>query len=510
MRFSAKKYLILLLALFIACSTQPAEQPVGAKIGAALGIKDAPQSPFNLDTAAIPAVSSSGFKNLPIGVFDSGTGGLTVLEEILKYDEYNNQSNTSGSDGVPDLIKENFVYFGDMANMPYGVYPGEGKTPFLEELCVKDGLFLINSKYHTSAESFEKSEKLPAKVIVIACNTGTAYGQAPIEQMIEYAGLDIDVIGVVPSGAKGALEHFEKSDNGTVGVLATVGTVSSEAYPDFVRELAAEGNFTGTIDIVQQGGFGMAESIDSDPDYIDRGIKGHSPRDGYIGPGVGHEKFPIRLDKFDMYNFAIEGNEFLYEKSGADYSVIQLNSVRNYTRFHVTELVLKMQDQNVTLPLRAIILGCTHYPYEAEEISNHLKFLAEFRDASGTMPFAELLAGDIKLVDPAVLTARETYLALERKNALNDAGSMKSQFFISTPNRNLPGAQINDANRFVYDYKYGRQPFYAVQSGGEPPVYVLRVPMKWSTLNDATIENIRDRLPVTYDRLNAFNTDQKN
>src|SRR3954468_5284684 len=63
---------------------------------------------------------------LPIGVFDSGIGGLTVLEAILKIDAFNNKTLQPGPDGVPDLEGEEFVYLGDQANMPYGNYPARG------------------------------------------------------------------------------------------------------------------------------------------------------------------------------------------------------------------------------------------------------------------------------------------------------------------------------------------------------------------------------------------------
>ena len=57
--------------------------------------------------------------SLPIGVFDSGTGGLTVLEAMLTLDAFNNLTGAPGSDGKPDFEKEYFQYLADQANMPY-------------------------------------------------------------------------------------------------------------------------------------------------------------------------------------------------------------------------------------------------------------------------------------------------------------------------------------------------------------------------------------------------------
>jgi hypothetical protein len=60
--------------------------------------------------------------NAPIGMFDSGVGGLTVLEQMLAMDLYDNATGERHPDGRPDFERERFVYFGDQANMPYGDY----------------------------------------------------------------------------------------------------------------------------------------------------------------------------------------------------------------------------------------------------------------------------------------------------------------------------------------------------------------------------------------------------
>ncbi|MCH7415231.1 hypothetical protein MM213_17155, partial [Belliella sp. R4-6] len=60
--------------------------------------------------------------DLPIGFFDSGTGGLTILNSVLEFDEFNNAKRSFGSDGIPDFANEKFIYLADQANMPYGNY----------------------------------------------------------------------------------------------------------------------------------------------------------------------------------------------------------------------------------------------------------------------------------------------------------------------------------------------------------------------------------------------------
>src|SRR5690606_22839394 len=58
----------------------------------------------------------SDIRDFAIGVFDSGTGGLTVLDAILRHDEFSNGSGTHGPDGIPDFAREQFIYLADQAN----------------------------------------------------------------------------------------------------------------------------------------------------------------------------------------------------------------------------------------------------------------------------------------------------------------------------------------------------------------------------------------------------------
>jgi hypothetical protein len=101
--------------------------------------RSTPMSPFaSIDFAAYAGDRSQ----LPIGVFDSGIGGLTVLEAILASDLHDNKSGKPGADGIPDFQSERFIYLGDQANMPYGNYAAENKTKLLQEHVVKNMDFL--------------------------------------------------------------------------------------------------------------------------------------------------------------------------------------------------------------------------------------------------------------------------------------------------------------------------------------------------------------------------------
>lgn len=132
-------------------------------------------------------------RDLPIGVFDSGLGGLTVVREIAR-----------------QLPGEGVVYLGDTARCPYGPQP----LPEVRRYVLEIGSWLVARG---------------VKAIVVACNTGTAAGLAVAQRVF-----DLPVIGVVEPGARAAVRA---TSNRKVGVIGTVGTVDSDAYPRAVRAL---------------------------------------------------------------------------------------------------------------------------------------------------------------------------------------------------------------------------------------------------------------------------------
>ena len=131
--------------------------------------------------------------NMPIGVFDSGLGGLTVAREIMR-----------------NLPNERIVYFGDTARVPYG---SKSKNTIV--------------RYSRQIVRFLKTQDI--KAIVIACNTATALA---IDEVSEEAGMP--VIGVVEPGARMAAESTR---NGKVGVIATRATIHTHAYPNAIRRI---------------------------------------------------------------------------------------------------------------------------------------------------------------------------------------------------------------------------------------------------------------------------------
>ncbi len=127
----------------------------------------------------------------PIGVFDSGVGGLTVLKAL-----------------AAELPRERFIYLGDTARLPYGT-----KSP---ETVVRYAL-----------QAAEALADYGVKCLVIACNTASAVGLSAVSERIR----DVPVIGVIEPGAEAACLA---SRSGHIAVIATEGTVRGGAYQEAI------------------------------------------------------------------------------------------------------------------------------------------------------------------------------------------------------------------------------------------------------------------------------------
>ncbi len=130
--------------------------------------------------------------NAPIGVFDSGIGGLTVAREIMRQSP-----------------NETIVYFGDTARVPYG---SKSKKTIIT--------------YSRQIVKFLQTHEV--KAIVIACNTASAFALETLESEVS-----VPVIGVVKPGAKAAAEITQ---NGNVGIIATEGTINSGIYSTYLSK----------------------------------------------------------------------------------------------------------------------------------------------------------------------------------------------------------------------------------------------------------------------------------
>jgi glutamate racemase len=136
------------------------------------------------------------FKNYPIGVFDSGIGGLTVVKELHKI-----------------MPSEDIIYFGDTARLPYG----SKSNRLIIRYSLENSIFL-NSKN--------------VKMIVIACNTASAASSDYLRSFIK-----LPIIGVIECGALGAVRLTR---NKRVGIIGTKSTITSGAYSKTIKNLDPE------------------------------------------------------------------------------------------------------------------------------------------------------------------------------------------------------------------------------------------------------------------------------
>lgn len=152
--------------------------------------------------------------NRPIGIFDSGIGGLTVLKEIAE-----------------QLPYEDIIYFGDTARIPYGTKSRETVI-----------------KYSNQCARFLLSKNV--KAIVIACNTASALAYDELLNMF-----DVPILGVIQPGAKATVTTTK---NNKIGVIGTTATINSDAYQSAIRRQNKSAEVIGVacplfVQIVEDG-----------------------------------------------------------------------------------------------------------------------------------------------------------------------------------------------------------------------------------------------------------------
>ncbi len=162
-------------------------------------------------------------RSLPIGVFDSGVGGLTVAGQIRRL-----------------LPGEDLIYLGDTARVPYGTKSPETVVRFACE----DARFLVGQG---------------VKAVVVACNTASAWALAALE-----ARFSVPVFGVIQPGA---LQALEKTRNLRIGVIGTNATIRSKAYERAILERNPEARvFTRScpllVPMVEEGWLNHAVTLE--------------------------------------------------------------------------------------------------------------------------------------------------------------------------------------------------------------------------------------------------------
>jgi glutamate racemase len=251
--------------------------------------------------------------DLPIGVFDSGLGGLTVAGEIMR-----------------TLPHESVLYVGDTARCPYG------PRPLLEvrEFVLQIGAWLAQRH---------------VKMLVVACNTGTAAGLAAAQRTF-----DVPVIGVVEPGARAAVKS---TLNRKVGVIGTVGTIESGAYSSAVRALDA----------------GVTVFSVATPKFVEIVEQGLQ-----MGPGSLEDVFAESADVFVRPTFYEIARDYLdpLKRTGID----------------------------------TLVLGCTHFPLLAPAIRQVMG--RKVRIISSAEEIARDVAGTLKVrrtLAPAANVARHSF-----------------------------------------------------------------------------------------------------
>ncbi|MCF0229944.1 MAG: glutamate racemase [Parasporobacterium sp.] len=168
--------------------------------------------------------------NLPIGVFDSGFGGLTVAREIFR-----------------NLPNEKIIYYGDTARVPYGNKSQDTVIRYSKQI----SRFLISKG---------------VKAIVIACNTASALALDAVQ-----ASCSIPVIGVVKPGADAAVRA---SASGRIGIIGTSGTIASGLYDRYIKELLPSAQVFGKacplfVHLVEEGMIDDSVTVEMIHRYLD-------------------------------------------------------------------------------------------------------------------------------------------------------------------------------------------------------------------------------------------------
>lgn len=190
----------------------------------------------------------------PIGIFDSGVGGLTVAKEV--------------SERLP---QEHIAYVGDEIHVPYGDRPPE----VIRSYALGITRFLI--------------DKCGAKMVIMACNMSSALALDPAREMFP----GVPILGVIEAGSRAAVRT---SEDGRVGVLATQGTVNTRAYTKALSRLTPDADVHEQacprfVPIIESGQADSAEARDAVAEYT-RPLK----LGGYRTVVLGCTHYPFLAD----------------------------------------------------------------------------------------------------------------------------------------------------------------------------------------------------------------------
>ena len=243
--------------------------------------------------------SKKNLQNAPIGVFDSGIGGLTVLKALRHH-----------------FPNESYIYLGDTARLPYGTKSPETVARYASSLT-------------------QELIKRDVKAIVIACNTASTHGMKAVEALVS----DIPVIGMIEPAAKAAIAATRSQH---IGVMATFGTIKSRAYTKALLNLKPDCKISP---VACQMLVALAEEGWAEGD-ISRSVIHR-----YLDPVFNHKDAPDTLilgcTHFPVFEGLLKdilGNSVTLINSGeaaslylSDYLEINGNNISGKTSFLVTD-----------------------------------------------------------------------------------------------------------------------------------------------------------------------------
>lgn len=263
--------------------------------------------------------------SLPIGVFDSGVGGLTVVREILR-----------------NLPNEKIIYFGDTARVPYGNKSKETVIRYSRQIAA----FLTQKN---------------VKAIVVACNTASALALDTVRESVP-----VPMIGVVVPGAAAAVKETR---NHRIGVIGTTGTVSSGLYEKYIRELDPQAQvFTKAcplfVNLVEEGMIDDPVTITMIHRYLDELVLEHDI-DTLI---LGCTHYPLLL--------SVISRELGARKAGEHCGVADAGGITLVNPAYETALALKrlLKDSSLASARKAHLPASSHSYYVSDGAAGFKNF----------------------------------------------------------------------------------------------------------------------------------------
>ena len=304
--------------------------------------------------------------------------------------------------------------------------------------------------------------------------------------------------GVVEAGADSFVQDLPTNGPpSAVAVMATLGTCSSGAYPQAIVRAAGLAGKRNPL-VWQQGSLGLAGAIEGNSAFLNSDDSSSAAvwnKSEYQGPAVGNSRAPIDVSLANVYGFEAKGLLGDLERP----ETWRLNSVENYVRYDVATLVEGYRQSGANQPLEKVILGCTHFPYEAARISQSLTRLRDYRDKNDQQPYRDLIAQKVTLIDPGQLTAKQLYRQLFIKRQLVRGEAKRppqvERIYLSVPVPSVASTLLTSDGGLTSQYKYGR---IAGKPEQEDTHYV---PLTSELLPSSLIELLKNHCPNIWNSL---------